>query len=122
MDTKALDLQAFEENLHDEWLKPDETIDDPMVIIESHPTKQNDYGNLVHIYVVSEKWPESSPVERSKAIRRVLERVDPDLSRQCTLTVGLNNEEAKQLGLTVIFSHPDFDINKPHTSEEFKIG
>ena len=118
MEAKTLD--EFEEILFAEWANPKSKATDPVVIVE----EINLHGNRrYHIYVISEQWPlDSTPLQRSYLIVRVAEKVNKKLADYAAFCGGYTPEEAKERNLNYIVSHPDFDITKPHDSEEVILG
>lgn len=117
-------LQAFEEMLFQECSDPDSKTPDPVIIIEDQALARRVSGKMpCHVTVVSERWPESTPEERTALVESVCRRaLDSHDVKRCTLWQGLTKDEAEEKGLNITFAHPDFDINKPHDSEHFLTG
>lgn len=115
-------LEEFSDNLVKEWDNAESDATDPVIIIEEQVLGRRIEGKTAfHIIVISNHWPISTQEERAMLIESVAREVESDTAQRCRKYLGLTPEEAKERNLNFTFGHMNFDLNKPHDSEEFSI-
>ena len=113
-------LEEFGDNLMSEWSNADSDANDPVIIVEEQVLGRRIEGKTAfHIVVISNHWPISVQEERAMLIERIAREVEPETAQRCRQYLGLTPEEAKERNLNFTFAHSNFDLNKPHDSEEF---
>lgn len=120
--TIPTNLDQFGDNLTQEWDNAESDATDPIIIIEEQTFGRRVEGKTAfHIIVISNHWPIGTHDERAMLIERVARQVEPETAQRCRKYLGLTPEEAKELNLNFTFGHMNFDLNKPHDSEEFSM-
>jgi hypothetical protein len=118
-------MLEFEDMLLKEWSNPDSDVADPIILIEDQNLSRRGPGGAMtyHISIISDQWPtDSTQEERQSTIKTVALKVNYKIGMHCTRYMGYTQTEAEENHLNIVFTHPEFDIDKPHDSVEGKIG